>query len=239
MQGKNKKSPNKNYNIGKELKHMINPKQKEIHQQSEVAITDALQARIPGLQIIHVDDNPHMISQADIFGNVDTILHFGSPRLYMNQNKSRCDNKQDICFECRSFRGKPESLITGQKVPINGAYWYEPGKCWLAPRFNEIDTMTIHLPGCNWTGHFNRYYLDIMFASKDTWSHATGFFKINDDSDTYIVFFDHKDFTDLYLQTVAKTATGEDCAFILESELVDAKEWLKRGNTNGNTDEGN
>ena len=218
---------------------MINQRQKEIHQKSEIAITEALQERIPGLQILRVDDNPQMISQADIFGNIDTVLHFGSTRLYVNQNKSRCDNRKDICFECRSFRGAPESLITGQRVPINGAYWYETGKCWLAPRFEEIDTMTIHLSGCKWTGHFNRYYLDILFSCKDTWSHATGFFKLNDDSDTYIVFFDHKEFVDLYLQTVAYTATGEDCAFIWENELVDAKELMKGETSNGSSDEEN
>ena len=45
--------------------------------------------RIPGLSQIRVDDNPESLSQADMFGNIDTILSIGgSERFTMNQNKS-------------------------------------------------------------------------------------------------------------------------------------------------------
>ena len=194
---------------------MINQKQKELSINAQNAITEALETRIPCIRELRGDDNPQYVMQSDLFGNVDTVIQLGgSERFYLNQNKSRADGKKDICIECRSFRGQPVNLKTNQKAPIAGAYWYETGQRWLTPRWGQIDTFSVYLSGPKFVGHYLRYYLEILFSKRETWLNATGIFRLNDDCDTYIVFFDCEEFTHMYMETVAEVTCGNDLTII-------------------------
>ncbi len=187
---------------------MVKKKLYKLSQNANLIITGALKQRIPCFSEFRLDDNCTTMSRADLFGNIDTLLDIGGEEIYKNQNKSRLDNRQDICIECRSYRSKTVNAVTNKRIPIEGAYWYETGKCWLSPRWGGIDTLTVYLPGPRFIGHFNRYYLDIMFSKEATWESMTGIHKENNDSDTYIVFFNFKRFCELYLKTVESVTCG-------------------------------
>ncbi len=187
---------------------MIKKKLYELSQNANPVITKALKQRIPCCREFRVDDNCSNMSRLDLFGNVDTLLDIGGEEIYKNQNKSRHDNRKDICIECRSYRSRTINAKTNEKIPIEGSYWYETGKCWLSPRWGEIDTLTVYLPGPKFVGHYIRYYLDIMFSKQATWESMTGIHKENNDSDTYIVFFDFHRFCELYLKTVEAVTCG-------------------------------
>lgn len=183
----------------------------QLSQNANRIITGALKKRIPYLREFRLDDtcNCSTVPRADLFGNIDVLLDIGAEDVYKNQNKSRHDNRKDICVECRSYRSKTINSVTGETIPIAGAYWYETGNCWLSPRWGGIDTLTVYIPSAQFVGHFNRYYLDIMFSNKSTWESMTGIHKENNDSDTYIVFFDYKNFCELYLRTVESVTCGK------------------------------
>ena len=188
---------------------MIKTARYKLSQQANRVIKTSLYQRIPFFREFRFDDDPTHISQVDLFGNVDTLITLGSTRVYQNQNKSRIDNRKDVCVECRSYRGKTINPDNNTVLPVAGAHWYEPGKCWLAPRWGMIDTLTVYLPGPGFVGHFNRYYLDIMFSSPEIWESMTGLHKNYNDSDTFIVFFNYKIFCEIYLRTVTKVTCGD------------------------------
>ncbi len=184
---------------------MINQSKKEMSIRANEAINNALSRRIPYFNEVHVDNNPRYICQSDIFGYVDTIIQIASDRLYNGQNKSRNDNSYDICVECRSFRGQPQNLSTGEIAPIAGAYWCEAWQRWLSPRFGQSDVINYYLPRIGYVGSFNRYYLEIMLSDPTVWTYTTGIHKIgSSDTDTFVVFFDYRIFTQLYMSTVAR-----------------------------------
>ena len=177
-------------------------------QKANAVISTELQKRIPFFTELRADNGSNFVNQIDLFGNVDTIISLGGTRLYKNQNKSRSDNKNDICIVCMSYRSKTINPETHKCIPIAGAYWYDIGKRWLTPRWGDMDILTVHLPGPNFTGHFNRYFLEIMFCYQSTWEKMTGIHKVDDDSNSYIIFYNYKTFCDLYMQTVAKVSCG-------------------------------
>ena len=173
---------------------MVNKKNYSLSQVATEKIINSLQERIPWLHYYPRDKNKTAVSPIDLFGNVDGNITVGSEMEYRTQNKSRDKGYEDICFECRSYRGKLIDPESGEKIPVEGMYWYEPGNRWLFPRFGSLDTISIYMADGDVIGHFNRYYLDIMFARKEIWQKATGFFKANNDTDTYLVFFKFDDF---------------------------------------------
>ncbi len=183
---------------------MIQRKKFRLCKNANKKISNVLKKRLPFFREFRIDDNPSFISQVDFFGNTDTLFSAGGERIYKNQNKSRNDNiNNDICIECRSCRSRFISPDTNQELVLGGAYWYDTGKCWLAPRFGQIDTFTVYLPGREFVGHFCRYYLDIMFSKEETWEHMTGIHKEGNDSGTYIVFFNYRKFLEMYMKTVS------------------------------------
>lgn len=194
---------------------MVQKTQYQLSQRAHNAINTALQKRIPHYQEFRIDNNPNYLSQVDLFGNVDTLITLGGTGVYKNQNKSR-DDRHDICIECRSYRCKTINPDTHAPIPIAGAYYYETAKCWLTPRWGDLDTFTVALPSVGFVGSFNRFYLEILFSKSKTWETMTGIHKEGNDTDTYIVFFDYKTFCRLYLQTVADVMCGDHYATILE-----------------------
>lgn len=199
---------------------MISSKKFKLSQNANKIISDELKKRIPFFREIRIDSSSEYVSQADMYGNIDSVISIGGTRIYNNQNKSRNDLRKDLCIECRSSRSMTINPETGKIIPIAGAYWYDTGQCWLSPRWGETDLLTIFLPGASFVGHYNRYYLDILFSSKSTWETMTGIHKMSNDSDTYIVFFDYQKFSYLYLQTVAKVTCGNDMDIIIPNKLI-------------------
>lgn len=96
---------------------------RELAFKAQEAITESLKKRIPYLDIIPADSSSEYVLQSDIFGYIDTVIRFPSTRLYNNQNKSRDENHSDLCFEFRSFMGKPQFLETGKDTSIAGAHY--------------------------------------------------------------------------------------------------------------------
>ena len=197
---------------------MINSKKYELSQQANEILSNALKMRIPFFRETREDDNPLFVTQTDLFGNGDICFGIGGERLYIGQNKSRNDNQEDICIECRSYRGKTVNPDTNKTIPIAGAYWYPTGTCWLAPRWGIIDTFSVYLPGPDFVGHYNRYFLEIMFSRDETWETMTGIHKMKNDSDTFILFFNYREFTNLYLKTVAEVTCGDDANIIMQNK---------------------
>lgn len=193
---------------------MIKNKQYKLSQRAYNTIRKALKARIPYYQEYRVDNNPSYLSQVDLFANTDTLIVVGAG-VYKNQNKSRDNNKRDICIECRSYRCKTINPVTHKPIPIAGAYWYDIGKCWLTPRWGDIDTLTVALPSVNFVGTYNRFFLEIMFSKTEIWESMTGLHREGNDSDTYLVFFDYKKFCKIYLKTVANVMCGKNYNTIL------------------------
>lgn len=187
---------------------MINTTKKDLAENANIIIENEMRSRIPFYRQIQTDDSPRCVYQSDLFGYTDTIIQMSSDRLYHNQNKSRSDNRTDICIECRSFRGNPQSLVTGESAPIAGAHWCEAWKRWLMPRFSQIDTITYYIPKARFVGHYSRYYLEIMLSKPETWSHVNCIFQKNNDLETYLIFIDYRIFNILYLKTVNDVTCG-------------------------------
>ncbi len=188
---------------------MITSKRFRLSQMANKIISNEMKQRIPFYREFRVDNSPDFVSQIDLYGNVDNLFSCGGTRVYNNQNKSRKDSKQDICIECGGYCSKTVNPETGESIPISSAFWYDTGKCWLTPRWGEIDSITIYLPGTNFIGHFHRYFLDIMFSKKSTWKKMTGIYRENNNNNKYILFFNYKDFCNLYLKTVAYVTCGD------------------------------
>ena len=187
---------------------MINQKNRVLSNKASTVIKQVLESRIPFSTVIPADESDEYVLQSDIFGYVDSIVRLPSTRLYCNQSKSRDSNRSDLCFEFRSFRGRPQSLQSGQEAPIAGAHWVSSWNRWLAPRFSQADVLTYYLPMFNAVFHYNRYYLEIMFSKDETWSCVKALCNRQDDIETYIGFWDYKVFNQLYLDTVRDVTCG-------------------------------
>lgn len=181
----------------------------ELAQLSKRVINATLKDRIPSIQQpFHLDDNPSVISQVDIFAGIDQINAVGT-RLYKCQNKSRNMCYEEICIECIAYKGHTYSPVTGQQeVPISGGYYYKKEQLWLVPNFKELEVLSIYLPRANFVGIFSRFILDILFSDDIIWKHATGIQPIG--TDRYCVFFKYSDFVEEYLHCVIKVVTGND-----------------------------
>lgn len=188
---------------------MINTKKRNLSNSANEAIAEALRKRIPFYREIGTDNSPHYVYQSDLFGYTDTITQMASERLYHNQNKSRNDSRDDICIECRSFRGNPQNLNTGENSPIAGAHWCAACSRWLSPRFGQIDTLTCYLPKAKFIGHYHRYYLEIMLSNPEVWERVNCIFHKESDLETYLIFINYKAFNTLYLKTIAEVTCGE------------------------------
>ncbi len=202
---------------------MISQAKTQQKEKVDKIIKEALDYRIPFFDELRADDNLSYVCQSDLYGYIDTVIRMPSTKLYFNQNKSRSDGKYDICIECRSFRGNPQNLNTGQNAPIAGAYWSEAWQRWISPRFGMADTLTYYLPSAGFVGHFSRYYLEIMLAKKETWEMATGIHKKDGDIDTVIAFFDFRVFSKMYIETVKAVTYGD----AEETGILNAKEPLE------------
>lgn len=187
---------------------MINQKKKELSEKAVNVIKQELENRIPFATVIPADESNEYVLQSDIFGYVDSIIRLSSTRLYCNQSKSRNDNRSDLCFEFRSFRGRPQSFQTGKEAPIAGAHWVSSWNRWLAPRFSQADVLTYYLPAFNSVYHYNRYYLEILFSKDATWEHVKAICNVQNDVETYIAFWDCKQFNEMYLDTVREVTCG-------------------------------
>lgn len=187
---------------------MISQTKKSLSEKAGAVIKRVLEERIPFATVIPVDKSDEYVLQSDIFGYVDSIVRLPSTRLYCNQSKSRDSNRSDLCFEFRSFRGRPQSLQSGQEAPIAGAHWVSSWNRWLAPRFSQTDVLTYYLPKFKSVYHYSRYYLEIMFSKESTWQHVKALCNRQDDIETYIGFWDYKVFNQLYLETVRDVTCG-------------------------------
>ena len=187
---------------------MINQHKKDLAERANTAINEELRTRIPYYREIRTDDSPVFVHQSDIFGYIDTVTQMSSERLYHNQNKSRTDSREDICIECRSFRGDPQNLNTGETSPIAGAHWCQTWNRWLSPRFGQADTITVYIPKNHFVGHYCRYFLEILFSKAETWKHVNSIFHKETDLETYLVFINYKKFNTLYLETVVEVTCG-------------------------------
>lgn len=187
---------------------MINQNKKALSEKASTVIKEVLEERIPFSTVIPADESNEFVLQSDIFGYIDSIVRLPSTRLYCNQSKSRNDNRSDLCFEFRSFRGRPQSLATGESAPIAGAHWVSSWNRWLAPRFSQADVLTYYLPMFKSVYHYSRYYLEIMFSKESTWQHVKALCNRQDDVETYIGFWDYNVFNQLYLETVRDVTCG-------------------------------
>lgn len=205
---------------------MINQRKKQLSEKAEKVIKYSLEDRIPYAKVIPVDKSSDFVLQSDLFGYIDSVVRLPSTRLYSNQSKSRDDKRPDLCFEFRSFRGMPQSLKTGKDVPIAGAHWCSSWQCWLAPRFSQADLVTYYLPKYNYVFHYNRYYLEIMFSQNHVWEHVKAICNRQDNIETYIAFWNYKEFNEMYLETVRDVTCGAVVTTDLE-EISEAMEELK------------
>ena len=181
----------------------------ELAQMSKRVINSTLKDRIPNIQTpFHLDGNPNIISQVDIFSGVDRINAIGT-RLYKCQNKSRNLAYEEICIECIAYKGHTYSSVTGQEeVPISGGYYYKKDQLWLVPNFKEMEILSIYLPRVYFVGVFFRGILDILFSDNEIWKNATGIQPIG--TDRYCVFFKYSKFVEAYLRCVFKVTTGNE-----------------------------
>lgn len=181
----------------------------ELAQLSKRVIDATLKDRIPTIQHpFHLDDDPNVISQVDIFSGVDQINAIGT-KLYKCQNKSRNMAYEEICIECIAYKGRTYSPVTGKdEVPIAGGYYYKNDQLWLVPNFKEMEVFSIYLPRVNFVGVFFRGVLDILFSDSEIWKTATGIQPIG--TDRYCVFFKYQKFVEEYLRCVIKVTTGND-----------------------------
>ena len=198
---------------------MINQKNRVLSNKASTVIKQVLESRIPYSTVIPADESNEYVLQSDIFGYIDSIVRLPSTRLYCNQSKSRNDNRSDLCFEFRSFRGRPQNLQSGQEAPIAGAHWVSSWNRWLAPRFSQADLLTYYLPMFNAVFHYNRYFLEILFSKETTWQCVKAICNRQDDVETYIGFWDYKQFNHLYLETVRDVTCGSTVT--LEPEEID------------------
>ncbi len=187
---------------------MINQTKKALSEKAGTVIKRVLEERIPFATVIPADESNEYVLQSDIFGYVDSVIRLPSTRLYCNQSKSRDGDRPDLCFEFRSFRGKPQILQTGEPAPIAGAHWVSSWNRWLAPRFSHADLLTYYLPMFNHVFHYNRYFLEILFSKETTWECVKAICNRQDDVETYIAFWDYKQFNEMYLETVRDVTCG-------------------------------
>ena len=129
-----------------EYRTMINTKNYEMSQKANVTINKELAQRIPNLLQYRFDDNPNAVSPVDFLGSIDTIMHFGSTKIWSHQQKRRCAGRKDLCFELNSYRWKFINPETQKNIPITGAHYYEANGCWLAPRLVVSDCVRYYLP---------------------------------------------------------------------------------------------
>lgn len=187
---------------------MVNERKQKLSAEANRVIKETMEGRIPFYREIPADDNPCCVSQTDLYGYTDTIIQIASERLYCNQNKSRDNNRADICIECRFYEGKPQNLTTGEDCPIAGGHWMEAWGYWLIPYFGQCDTLTYYIPATGFVGHYNRYYLEIMLSDDKNWNKFKGIYRKKNDPNMFLVFFDPEKFTKMYMETVAKTCHG-------------------------------
>lgn len=181
----------------------------ELAQLSKRVINATLKDRIPNIQqSYHLDDDPNVISQVDLFSGVDQINTVGT-KLYKCQNKSRNLAYDELCIECIAYKGHTYSTVTGkEEVPISGGYYYKKEKVWLVPNFKEMEVFSAYLPRINFVGIFSRFLLDVLFASGEIWEKATGIQPIG--TDRYCVFFKYSIFVEEYLRCVIRVTIGND-----------------------------
>ena len=117
-------------------------------------------------------------------------------------------------------------MQTGESVPIAGAHWVSSWNRWLAPRFSQTDLITYYLPMFNYVFHYNRYFLEILFSREETWEHVKSLCRRDNDMETYIGFWDYKQFNDLYLETVREVTCGAPVT-IEPEEIALAQEELE------------
>jgi hypothetical protein len=193
---------------------MVSEDRYDLSKEANQAIQQALNERIPYVEIAHSDENPKFVSQLDLFGHTDLIVGFGSTKTYNLQNKSRSSKPgyNDICIECIAYKGNVTDPDTKTIIPISGAYYYEKDKVWLIPKLAACDGISVYLKNRGQVYNFARYYLDILFSYPGVWDAAmTGAKQM--DTDTmrcvYCVYFNPDKFIDLYLHCVTYVVTGE------------------------------
>ena len=188
---------------------MVNERKQRLSTEANEIIQKTMERRIPYYREIPTDDNPHCVSQTDLYGYTDTVIQIASERLYCGQNKSRDESRSDIVIECRGYSGKPQNLTTGEDCPVAGGHWCRAWECFLIPYFGQCDTLTYYIPSADFVGHFSRYYLEIMLSDEKNWNEFTCICRKKNDPNMFLVFFDPEKFTKMYMQTVAKTCYGE------------------------------
>lgn len=188
---------------------MINEHKKMLSETANEIIQKTLSERIPFYREVPFDDSPRCIYQTDLYGYADTIIQIASERHYCGQNKSRDENRSDIVIECRGYAGRPQNLVTGKSCTVAGGHWVNAWECYLIPYFGQCDLLTYYIPAEGFVGHFNRYYLEIMLSDENNWNEFTCICKKRNDPNTYLIFYDYKKFTTMYMETVSKTCYGE------------------------------
>ena len=201
------------YLLGRTI--MVSEDRYKLSQEANPIILEALTERIPYLQIAHADENPHYVSQLDLFGNTDLIAGFGSIKTYNMQNKSRSarGGHEDICIECLGYKGRVEDPTRGIEIPISGAFYYEKEKVWLIPNLKTADGLSIYLKSSGQVYNFARYYLDIMFSYPGVWESTMTGAKCMKSSTTqciYCVYFQVDKFIERYLNCVSYVVKGPD-----------------------------
>lgn len=201
----------------------------ELARLSKRVIDATIKDRIPKIQQpFHLDDDPKVISQVDMFSGVDQVNVIGT-RLYKFQNKSRNLAYDELCIECVAYRGHTLSPVTGhEEVPISGGYFFQRDNLWLVPNFKEMEILSVYLPRANFVGLFSRFILDVLFSDTETWKNTTGIQPIG--TDRYCVFFKYTKFVELYLRSVIKITTGNDISLtelcnrlILNGNAIDSE----------------
>lgn len=175
---------------------------------SNRVINNTLKQRIPCIhQPYRLDHDPNMVSQLDLFANVDQINIIGS-RMYRFQNKSRNLAYEDVCIEFIAYRGSTINPITGKPIPVSGGHFYKEDQVWLVPNFREMEVFVAYLPRMNYVAVFSRFYLDALFSREEIWSEVTGIQRVNPEGNRYCVFINYKKLTSAYLSCVVNVSTG-------------------------------
>ena len=226
-----KKTKKEKKTMIKQKQHEVLPKENKknlsnfgLAQLSKRVIDATLKDRVPAIQqSFHLDDDPNVISQVDLFSGVDQINAVGT-KLYRFQNKSRNMAYEDLCIECIAYKGRTYSPVTGtDEVPISGGFYYKKERLWLVPNLKELEVLSMYLPRANFVGIFSRFILDILFSDHEIWKNASGIQPIG--VDRYCVFFKYSIFVEAYLRCVIRVTTGND---------VNLKEFCKQLVLQGN-----
>ncbi len=188
---------------------MVNERKQKLSTEANKVIKETMERRIPYYREIPTDDNPHCVSQTDLYGYTDTVIQIASERLYCGQNKSRNENRSDIVIECRGYAGKPQNLVTNEDCPIAGGHWVNAWNAFLVPYFGHCDLLTYYIPAEGFVGHYSRYYLEIMLSNEDNWNQFSCVCRKKNDPNMFLVFYNPEKFTKMYMRTVAETCYGE------------------------------